>query len=97
MKAYLAAHGVKDGEFYTHGDLGAGEIDGIEEIEGVWQTYFSERGSKNSYRQWPSEEEAVDFIMRRARHLARAMGAWHDTAEKQFLSVRGVSPHLPEK
>ena len=34
MRGYLAAHGVEDGIFYTIGGLGAGEIDGIEEIGG---------------------------------------------------------------
>ena len=78
MKTYLASHGVEDGSFYTHGSLGGGEIDGIEEIEGKWFTYFSERGSKNDYKEWNSEEEAVEFIAQRAEEFARELGYWKD-------------------
>jgi hypothetical protein len=78
MKTYLALHGVEDGSFYTHGGLGGGEIDGIEQIDGKWFTYFSERGSKNSYKEWASEEAAVEFVMERAEQFARRLGYWKD-------------------
>ncbi|WP_370313038.1 hypothetical protein [Sagittula sp.] len=78
MKAYLAAHGVEDGSVYTHGGLGAGEIDGIEFIDGAWHTYFSERGSKNNYRRWNSEAEAVAWMLPRAEDLARLYRIWKD-------------------
>jgi hypothetical protein len=76
MKKYLARHGVEDGSVYTHGGLGGGEIDGIEEIDGVWHTYFSERGSKNNFRAWPSEEDAVEYIVARTEKLARQYKMW---------------------
>ena len=78
MKAYLNAHGVEEGSFYTHGGLGGGEIDGIEEIDGKWFTYFSERGSKNSYKEWTSEEAAVEFVIERAERFARRLDCWKD-------------------
>ena len=49
MKEYLERHSIEDGSVYTHGGLGGGDIDGTECIDGAWNTYFSERGSKNSY------------------------------------------------
>ena len=76
MKARLSAHGVEDGDLYTHGSLGGGEIDGIEQVDGKWFTYFSERGRKRNYREWPSEEEAVAYIYERAERLARRLGLW---------------------
>ena len=48
------------------------------EIEGKWFTYFSERGSKNDYKEWNSEEEAVEFIAQRAEEFARELGYWKD-------------------
>ena len=78
MKAYLQEHGVEDGSFYTHGGLGGGEIDGIEEIDGQWFTYFSERGSKNDYKAWDSEEEATKFIADQAEKFARDLGYWKE-------------------
>ncbi|MEO0381540.1 MAG: hypothetical protein AAF252_14835 [Pseudomonadota bacterium] len=78
MKTYLAAHGVEDGSAYSHGGLGGGEIHGIEEIDGVWHTYYSERGSKRGYRAWPSEEEAVAFVLKDAENFARAYKFWKD-------------------
>lgn len=78
MKTYLASHGVVDGSFYTHGGLGGGEIDGIEEVDGVWYTYFSERGSKNDRRAWPDEEAAVASILDRVVAYAKRTGAWRE-------------------
>ncbi|MCB5200517.1 hypothetical protein LGQ03_14835 [Loktanella sp. TSTF-M6] len=74
MKNYLAAHSVEDGTAYSHGRLGGGDIHGIEEIDGVWHTYYSERG----YRAWPSEEEAVAFVVKDAEKFARAYNFWKD-------------------
>lgn len=76
MKAYLASHGVEDGTVYTHGGLGGGDIDGIEQIDGIWHTYFSERGSKNSFRAWSDEASAVGYILPRAKDLAEQYGIW---------------------
>ncbi|WP_141693185.1 hypothetical protein [Thioclava sp. SK-1] len=76
MIVYLARHGVEDGSVYTHGGLGGGEIDGIEQIDGVWYTYFSERGKKNYYRKWPDEAAAVSYIFPRAVDLAKHYGIW---------------------
>ncbi|WP_039689094.1 hypothetical protein [Tateyamaria sp. ANG-S1] len=78
MKKHLAAHGAEDGVVYSHGGLGGGEIDGIEEIDGIWYTYFSERGSKRGYKAWPSEEEAVEYIARRAQVIAKQFGVWRE-------------------
>ncbi|MEP4192598.1 MAG: hypothetical protein ABJN51_16040 [Sneathiella sp.] len=78
MKTYLAAHGVEDGTAYTHGGLGGGEIQGIEEIDGVWHTYYSERGSKRGYRAWDAEEEAVAYVLKDAEMFARAYMFWKD-------------------
>lgn len=78
MKTYLAAHGVEDGLTYSHGGLGGGELYGIEEIDGVWHTYYSERGSKRGYKAWPSEEEAVAHVLKFAEMGARNMGLWRD-------------------
>ena len=78
MKDYLAGHGVEEGSVYTHGGLGGGDIDGIEEINGVWHTYFSERGSKNAYREWPDEASAVAFILSRAVSLAKQYRIWRE-------------------
>ncbi|RMC37832.1 hypothetical protein [Paracoccus alkanivorans] len=50
MQRYLSAHGVEEGELYTLGRLGGGEVDGIEKIDGKWFTYFSERGKKETMR-----------------------------------------------
>ncbi len=76
MKEYLARHGVEDGSVYTHGGLGGGDIDGIEQIDGIWHTYFSERGSKNSYRAWPDEASAVAYLLPRAVQLAQQYRIW---------------------
>lgn len=76
MKDYLDRHGVEDGSVYTHGGLGGGDIDGIEEIDGVWHTYFSERGSKNAYRAWPDEESAVAYLLPRIVALAKQYRIW---------------------
>ena len=48
----------------------------IEQVDGKWFTYFSERGRKRNYREWPSEEEAVAYIYERAERLARRLGLW---------------------
>ncbi len=76
MKEYLKKHGVEDGSFYTHGGLGGGEIDGIEQIDGKWFTYFSERGSKNNYKEWPNEEAAAKYILERAEAYAKRLNCW---------------------
>lgn len=78
MKKYLARHGIEDGSVYTHGGLGGGDIDGIEEIDGEWYTYYSERGSKNSYKKWGGEEAAVEYILKRAEALARQYSMWRE-------------------
>ncbi|MEO0401139.1 MAG: hypothetical protein AAF214_02065 [Pseudomonadota bacterium] len=78
MKTYLAAHGVDEGSTYSHGGLGGGELHGIEEIDGVWYTYFSERGSKRNYKAWESEEEAVAFVLESAERGARLYRIWRD-------------------
>lgn len=78
MKKYLARHGIEDGSVYTHGGLGGGDIDGIEEIDGQWYTYYSERGSKNSYKKWSDEETAVEYILLRAESLARQYNMWRE-------------------
>ncbi|QHQ35402.1 hypothetical protein [Algicella marina] len=78
MKTYLAAHGAEEGVAYSHGGLGGGEITGIEKIDGVWHTYSSERGKKQGYRAWPSEEEAVADVMKYAEKFARAYKLWRD-------------------
>ena len=79
MVAYLASHGINDGDTYALGGLGGGEIDGIEKIDGHWYTYFSERGSKNNYKQWPNEHEACEYIVRSAEELARVYGMWQES------------------
>ncbi len=76
LKRYLFKHGVEEGSFYTIGGLGGGEINGIEQIDGKWYTYFSERGKKHSYKEWPSEEEAVEFIRISAERMAKGLGYW---------------------
>ncbi|MEJ6403468.1 hypothetical protein [Yoonia sp. 2307UL14-13] len=76
MIAYLALHGVKEDEFYTIGGLGAGEIDGIEMIDGVWFTYYSERGAKRNYVQRKNEEEACAYVAERAERYAKRLGVW---------------------
>lgn len=76
MRDYLAAHGVKDGVFYTIGGLGGGEIDGIEQVDGRWFTYFSERGNKRNYIERESESDACRYIVGLAEELARQFGAW---------------------
>lgn len=80
MKTYLAAHGVEEGSAYSHGGVGGGEIHGIEEIDGVWYTYYSERGSKTGYRARPSEQEAVAHVLQDAEKHARAYKFWQDDA-----------------
>ena len=78
MKAYLLRHGIEEGSVYTHGSFGGGDVDGIERIDGVWHTYFSERGNKNSYRSWPDEASAVVYILPRTVALAKQYGMWRD-------------------
>lgn len=82
MTDFLASHGVYEDELYSIGGLGGGEIDGIELIDGVWHTYFSERGSKNSIKKWNSEAEAVQYIVVRAEKLARLHNLWRDPKEE---------------
>jgi len=76
MKEYLSRHGVEDGSAYTNGGLGGGDIDGIEYVNGVWYSYFSERGSKHSYRTWPNETAAVAYVLPRAVALAKQYQIW---------------------
>lgn len=78
MKSYLSSHGVEEGELYTIGGLGAGEIDGIEQIDNEWFTYFSERGKKRSYVKWDNESKACEYIANRAEKLAKHYGAWRE-------------------
>ena len=78
MKECLERHGIEDGSVYTHGGLGGGDIDGIECIDGVWYTYFSERGSKNSYRPWQDEAAAVAYIFPRTVTLAKHYRIWRN-------------------
>lgn len=85
MKTYLAAHGVKDGTAYSHGGLGGGGIQGIEDIDGVWHSYYSERGSKTVYRAWPTEEDAVAYVLEYAERFARGYKFWSDTASPAAL------------
>ena len=76
MKEYLSIHGVEDGSVYTHGGLGGGDIDGIECVDGVWYSYFSERSSKHSYRAWSDEAAAVAYVLPRAVALAKQYQIW---------------------
>lgn len=76
MKEYLAEHGVLEGELYTVGGLGGGEIDGIECIDGVWYSYFSERGKKRNRVERVSESEACTYIIERATQLAKDYDLW---------------------
>lgn len=78
MALFLSTHGIEDGDTYTLGKLGGGDIDGIEKIDDVWYTYFSQRGSKTNYKKWPNEHEACEYIVRRAEKLARVYGMWID-------------------
>lgn len=78
MVSFLASHGINDGDTYTLGKLGGGDIDGIEKIDGEWHTYFSQRGSKTNYKKWPNEHEACEYILRRAEKLARVYGMWKE-------------------
>ena len=78
MKAYLLEHGAEAETHYSLGGLAGGEIVGIEMIDGDWYTYYSERGSKNSYQKWESEEEAVAYVMRDVELTARAWKQWKD-------------------
>ena len=78
MIAYLAAHGVEENSLYTVGGLGGGEIDGIEFIDGVWHTYFSERGAKRGYKAWATETEAIAYILPRTVEIAKTFGLWKD-------------------
>lgn len=76
MVVYLKAHGIRDGDTYTLGGLGGGDIDGLECIDGDWYTYFSQRGKKTNYRKWDSEHAAVKYVVERAEKLARIYGMW---------------------
>ncbi|MEM6596398.1 MAG: hypothetical protein AAF672_16540 [Pseudomonadota bacterium] len=76
MIRHFEEHGVAPETVFTIGGLGGGEIDGIEQIDGAWWTYFSERGSKNNYRRWDAEEDAVAYIRDRAEQLAKLYGLW---------------------
>lgn len=78
MKIYLAAHGVPEDSLYFNGGLGGGDIDGLERIDEVWHTYFSERGSKRNYKEWPNEDTAVDFVKERIIKLAKQYKIWKD-------------------
>ena len=69
----LQALGVPDHR-YTIGGFGAGEVDGIEQVNGVWCTYYSERGMRNDLKRWRSEEEACAEIYRTVVATARALG-----------------------
>lgn len=78
MVQHLSDHGVNDGDTYTLGGLGSGDIDGIEYVDGVWLTYFSQRGSKTNVKTWDTEHEACVYIMQRAEKLARVYGLWRE-------------------
>jgi len=78
MKDHLAKHGVLEGELYTIGGLGGGEVDGIECIDGVWFNYFSERGKKRNLVERASEAEACAYIIERATLLAKDYNLWID-------------------
>ncbi|MEM7188153.1 MAG: hypothetical protein AAF439_00955 [Pseudomonadota bacterium] len=65
--------GVPD-EMYTIGGLGGGEVYGVEEINGTWCTYYSERGFRNDLKEWSSEKEACDFLFKTVVQIARALG-----------------------
>ena len=78
MIKYLAAHGIKDGDTYTLGGFGGGDVDGLEFIDGSWYTYFSQRGEKTNYKKWDDEHSAVCYVKERAEKLAKVYGMWRD-------------------
>lgn len=50
--------------YVTDGDLGNGECCGIECTNGVWTTYYSERGSKQNIKVHKDEATAVQEWIR---------------------------------
>lgn len=76
MIAYLEAHGLPEGGFYTVDGLGGGEIDGIEQIDDEWFTYFSQRGQKRNYVKRRSEHDACQYVIERTEKYAKRLGVW---------------------
>ena len=65
IKTYFAANGVEDGTVYSHGCL-CGEIQGIEETDGVWQTYYALPREKASLSRHATFEDAAKWVIEKA-------------------------------
>ncbi len=78
LKRYLSKHGVEEGSLYTAGEKHFGALEGIGMIDGKWYTYYCERDKKESYVEWPSENEAAEYILIRAEKQAKLYNMWKE-------------------
>ncbi len=78
VKKYLNDHGAIYGTHYTIGGLGDG-IFGIEKMGRFWYSYEAQkdpRYRKTNYIRYPSEEDACEVLVQKARECAIETGHW---------------------
>ncbi|EHR69498.1 hypothetical protein BurJ1DRAFT_0616 [Burkholderiales bacterium JOSHI_001] len=68
LRRLLDAAGARPGS-YAIQELGEGEINGIGFLDGAWCTYYSERGSYNGIRRFPTEAAAIEAFLDRIRPI----------------------------
>ena len=72
MGALFQRNGVPADYYVLDGSLGAGECYGIEQSEGHWVVYYSERGTKNVLAQAATEDAAcrrmIEYISKSMQH-----------------------------
>ena len=74
----LNSHGVAYGKNYTIGGLG-NDIYGIEKMGDFWYSYKAENhNSKTNYHRFKKEEDAIEFIIAKAKSSAQSFGMWID-------------------
>jgi hypothetical protein len=72
LGALFRRNSVPEDIYVLDGGLGAGECYGIEQADGGWVVYYSERGAKNVLRRVDSEDAAcrlmIDSINKTMQH-----------------------------
>ena len=68
---YVRSQRVPD-HLYALGDLGGGEIYGIDYLEDRWMLYYSERGERRAVEWFEQEDAAARRFLQRVAETLRA-------------------------
>ena len=81
LENYLKAIRVPE-EDYVIGGLGYGEVHGVGIVNGVWSTYYSERGQHRNIEPYVDEHHACMAFAKQMRdRVATVTGVLHDLPE----------------